>query len=120
MLKYAVAFLGRLHSLSTENHNFSHAILTEMKPFYTRLGPLLVGLSALVAADHRYVTRPELAAPRLNITVPAHAGQVAEGFLFVAPYPGFESGFSGPTQPGAYIFRDDGELVWSGVGYHAG
>ncbi|CAH0055885.1 unnamed protein product, partial [Clonostachys solani] len=84
------------------------------------LVPCLTALGALVVADSRFVTRPELAVPKLNITVPARGGEVGEGLIFVAPYLGFEEGSHGPTQPGAYIFRDDGELVWSGVGYHAG
>jgi hypothetical protein len=56
----------------------------------------------------------------LNITVPAKVDHVEKGLIFVAPYHGFGESAHGPTQPGAYIYRDDGELVWSGSGYHAG
>jgi len=52
--------------------------------------------------------------------VPSKAGEVENGFIFIAPYGGFADSHKGPVQPGAYIYRDDGELVWSGVGYHAG
>ncbi|KAK1657704.1 ASST-domain-containing protein [Colletotrichum godetiae] len=76
-------------------------------------------LVSTITADWQFRSRPDLAPPRLNITVPA-ANSVEKGFIFVAPYAGFEDGNSGPNQPGAYIFRDDGELVWSGIGYYAG
>ncbi|KAI9025424.1 ASST-domain-containing protein [Hyaloraphidium curvatum] len=66
-----------------------------------------------------YRSRPDLAPPRLNITVPASPG-VGEGLIFVAPYGGFAPGDRGPPQAGAHIFRDDGELVWSGLGHIAG
>ncbi|KAI8277221.1 hypothetical protein K4K60_007122 [Colletotrichum sp. SAR11_57] len=83
-------------------------------------GVACLSLASLAAADWRFRSRPELAAPRLNITVPADRRAVEKGFIFVAPYEGFEEGHSGPVQPGAYIFRDDGELVWSGIGHHSG
>lgn len=88
---------------------------------YTQIHQLITwaGLLSPVAADWRYRSRPELAVPKLNITVPAGTA-VDEGLIFVAPYEGFAEGHTGPTQPGAYIFRDDGDLVWSGTGYHAG
>ncbi|KAL3291242.1 Secreted protein [Colletotrichum asianum] len=84
------------------------------------LGVACLSLASLAAADWRFRSRPELAAPRLNITVPADRRAVEKGFIFVAPYEGFEEGHHGPVQPGAYIFRDDGELVWSGIGHHSG
>ncbi|KAJ3956856.1 hypothetical protein N0V92_006570 [Colletotrichum tropicale] len=83
-------------------------------------GVACLSLASLAAADWRFRSRPELAAPRLNITVPADRNVVEKGFIFVAPYEGFEEGHHGPVQPGAYIFRDDGELVWSGIGHHSG
>lgn len=83
------------------------------------LGVACLSLASLAAADWRFRSRPELAAPRLNITVPADRNVVEKGFIFVAPYEGFEEGHRGPVQPGAYIFRDDGELVWSGIGHHS-
>jgi len=79
----------------------------------------VAGLASMAAADWRYRSRPELAVPTLNITVPA--GDSAEkGLIFISQNEGFAEGHKGPTQPGAYIYRDDGELVWSGTGYHAG
>ncbi|KAJ4328810.1 hypothetical protein N0V84_000820 [Fusarium piperis] len=78
------------------------------------------GLASLAAADWQYRSRPDLTVPRLNITVLAHRNLVEKGYIFVAPYEGFVDGHKGPVQPGAYIFRDDGELVWSGLGYHSG
>lgn len=80
----------------------------------------LAALFSLAAADYQYHSRPDLSPPRLNITVPASSGRVSDGLIFVAPYGGFGPGASGPSQPGAYIFRDDGELVWSGVGSFGG
>ncbi|KAJ0323740.1 hypothetical protein COL5a_008099 [Colletotrichum fioriniae] len=77
------------------------------------------GLVPWIAADWQFRSRPDLAPPRLNITIPA-GNSGGKGFIFVAPYAGFEQGNSGPNQPGAYIFRDDGELVWSSIGYYAG
>lgn len=85
--------------------------------------PMLFVLFAVFApqalADWQYLSRPDLSPPRLNITVPAHSS-VAPGYLFLAQYLGFQEGSVGPQQPGAYIFRDDGDLVWSGFGYLAG
>lgn len=77
-------------------------------------------LPLLAGADRQFRTRPDLSPPQLNITVPADHARVGKGYLILAPYPGFGQGFRGPEQPGAYILRDDGELVWSGVGYFGG
>lgn len=82
---------------------------------------LLVFRVAHVHANWQYRSRPDLSPPSLNITIPA-TPEVDEGYLFVAPYRGFvqSEGLDGPEQPGAYIFRDDGDLVWSGLGMLAG
>lgn len=79
-----------------------------------------LGLASVATANFQFRSRPEFSVPRLNITVPADPSAVGKGLIFIAPYGGFGEGHHGPVQPGAYIFRDDGELVWSGVGYHAG
>lgn len=82
----------------------------------------LIGLSAILQcalADWQYLSRPDLSPPQLNITVPA-SPRVESGYIFVTPTAGFVEGSAGPEQPGAYIFRDNGELVWSGLGYLAG
>lgn len=80
---------------------------------------VLTAIVSVALADWQYLSRPDLSPPKLNITVPAHSS-VEPGYLFIAQYPGFEEGSAGPEQPGAYIFRDDGDLVWSSLGYLAG
>jgi hypothetical protein len=68
----------------------------------------------LVVADWQFRSRPDLAPPRLNITLPA-ADTVERGYLFVSPFNDYhEISPHGPLQPGPYIFRDNGDLVWSG------
>ncbi|KAL2830442.1 ASST-domain-containing protein [Aspergillus pseudoustus] len=72
-----------------------------------------------------YLSRPDLTPPKLNITIPYHHPSTANpdsdsDYIFIAPYSGFGPESSGPTQPGAYILRRDGDLVWSGQGYLAG
>ncbi|OAA80187.1 Arylsulfotransferase [Akanthomyces lecanii RCEF 1005] len=69
-----------------------------------------------VAADWQFRSRPDLAPPRLNITIPA-TDAVEEGYLFLAPFAGFPdtpTAQYGPRQAGPYIFKDNGDLVWSG------
>ncbi|KAL4780633.1 ASST-domain-containing protein [Aspergillus varians] len=78
-------------------------------------------LLPLVAADWQFKSRTDLAPPRLNITIPA-APDVEKGYLFVAPFAGYPDTAGeqhGPRQAAPYIFRDDGELVWSGYGYYS-
>ncbi|KAL6239657.1 hypothetical protein BDW75DRAFT_101032 [Aspergillus navahoensis] len=78
-------------------------------------------LLPLVAADWQFKSRTDLAPPRLNITIPA-APDVERGYLFVAPFSGYADTAGeqhGPRQAAPYIFRDDGELVWSGYGYYS-
>lgn len=65
------------------------------------------------SADGQYRSRPDLTVPKLNITVPAPDANGSE-YVFVAPYA------NTIPQPGAYIYRKDGDLVWSGVGYYSG
>lgn len=71
------------------------------------------------SASLQFLSRPDLSPPKLNITVPA-SPETDSGYLFITAARGDKPDSSGPDQPGAYIFRDDGELVWSGVGYWAG
>ncbi|PKY02315.1 hypothetical protein P168DRAFT_273416 [Aspergillus campestris IBT 28561] len=78
-------------------------------------------LPSLAAADWQFKSRSDLAPPRLNITIPA-TSDVEQGFLFVAPFAGFPDKpgeMHGPRQAAPYIFRDDGELVWSGYSYYS-
>ncbi|KAJ4163247.1 hypothetical protein LMH87_004988 [Akanthomyces muscarius] len=87
-------------------------------------GPVIwacMGLVSCISADGQFVSRPDLSPPRLNITIPA-TEDVGDGYIFVCPYGGFKSGtgFDGPEQPACYIFRDDGDLVWSSLGHLSG
>ncbi|KAK4141214.1 ASST-domain-containing protein [Dichotomopilus funicola] len=73
------------------------------------------------AADWQFRSRSDLAPPRLNITIPA-TKDVEPGYLFVAPFAGFPDTPTeqhGPRQAGPYIFRDNGDLVWSGYGIYS-
>lgn len=71
----------------------------------------------LVLADWQYRSRPDLSPPQLNITIPAKG--TSPGYLFIAPFSGFPQvgNLFGPRQAAPYIFKDDGELVWSGFSY---
>ncbi|KAK9775048.1 putative ASST-domain-containing protein [Seiridium cardinale] len=78
-------------------------------------------LCQLVSADWQFRSRPDLAPPRLNITIPA-TKDVEKGYLFLAPFAGFPDTPTeqhGPRQASPYIFRDDGDLVWSGYGIYS-
>ena len=78
-----------------------------------------LGHHQLVAADWQFRSRPDLAPPRLNITIPA-ADAVEKGYLFVTPFEGYRDVWRhGPRQPGPYIFRDNGDLVWSGYSIYS-
>ncbi|KAG0153344.1 hypothetical protein PDIDSM_5197 [Penicillium digitatum] len=74
---------------------------------------------SLVCADGQFRSRPDLAPPKLNITIPA-TDDVAPGYIFIGAYPGFEGARAGPEQPAGYIFRNNGDMVWSSLGYLAG
>jgi hypothetical protein len=84
-----------------------------MRTFW--LSGLIRGLVHLhhCKADGTYRTRPDLAPPRLNVTIPAST-QVEQGYIFVSPY---SSGEAGTPQSGPYILDNSGGLVWSGYGY---
>lgn len=89
---------------------------------YSRVASLMVlalefSSIPFVNADWRYKSRPDLAPPRLNITIPA-TKNVESGFIFVAPFSGYPEGtHHGPLQAAPYIFTDTGDLVWSGFTY---
>lgn len=92
-----------------------------MKPFIPHLVAASSVLVPLVAGDWQYRSRPDLAPPRLNITIPATDG-VEPGYLFVAPFAGFPDTPTeqhGPRQAAPYILRDNGDLVWSGYGIYS-
>lgn len=68
-----------------------------------------------LTTDGHYRSRPDLAPPQLNITIPAANANGSE-YVFIAPY-----AFGGALErPGPYIYRKDGDLVWAGTGYYAG
>lgn len=78
-------------------------------------------LASPVSADWQYRSRPDLAPPRLNITIPA-TDEVETGYLFVAPFAGLPDTPKeqhGPRQAAPYILRDDGDLIWSGYGIYS-
>ncbi|KAK6217336.1 hypothetical protein QIS74_07450 [Colletotrichum tabaci] len=87
--------------------------------------PIILATSALLfanpaTADWQFRSRPDLAPPRLNITIPASA--VEPGYLFLAPFAGLPdtpTAQHGPRQAGPYILRDDGDLVWSGYAIYS-
>ncbi|KAI9926043.1 hypothetical protein ASPWEDRAFT_108994 [Aspergillus wentii DTO 134E9] len=69
-------------------------------------------------ADWQYLSRPDLSPPKLNITVPSQSTE--PGYIFITANSGFTDESVGPEQPAAYIFHDNGDLVWSSVGYLGG
>ncbi|KAI9159013.1 arylsulfotransferase [Paramyrothecium foliicola] len=81
----------------------------------------IVFLAQLGTADWQYRSRPDLAPPRLNITIPA-SDAVVPGYLFLAPFAGYPDTPTeqhGPRQAAPYIFKDNGDLVWSGYGIYS-
>lgn len=70
-----------------------------------------------VSADWQFFSRPDLFPPKLNITVPA-SSETNAGYLFLSLKG--TAGIKLRVQAAPYIFRDDGELVWSGLGYYSG
>ncbi|ETS80051.1 hypothetical protein PFICI_07580 [Pestalotiopsis fici W106-1] len=86
-----------------------------------RLILLLSLWAGVIRADGQYKSRPDLSPPRLNITTPA-TQDVDDGYIFICPYSGFKkgNGLDGPEQPAGYIFRNNGDLVWSSMGYLSG
>ncbi|CDO93562.1 unnamed protein product [Kluyveromyces dobzhanskii CBS 2104] len=87
-----------------------------MNPFILAFS---IVVAPFVAADWQYKSRPDLAAPILNITIPA-TDKASPGYIFAAPFSGFpDRNHHGPRQEGPYIFTDKGELVWSGWGYYS-
>ncbi|KAH8896889.1 hypothetical protein GQ53DRAFT_792100 [Thozetella sp. PMI_491] len=88
-----------------------------MLTFITPALGVLTLIAPTVRADWQFVSRPDLSPPLMNISIPA-GEDVAKGYIFVTPYRGFiqSEGLDGPEQPGAYIFRDSGDLVWSSIG----
>lgn len=84
------------------------------------LGLLYIGafsFATCVSANLAYKSRPDLAVPVLNITIPA-TNEAADGLIFYTPESTYADNTNhGPAQSGPYIFTDKGELVWSGFGF---
>jgi hypothetical protein len=89
-------------------------------PSLSRLAALALACIVCIApasADWQFKSRPDLAPPKLNITIPA-TKDVEKGYIFVAPFAGYPEGTRhGPLQAAPYIFTDTGDLVWSGYTY---
>lgn len=84
----------------------------------TRLS-LIAALSftGYACANLAYKSRPDLAPPVLNITIPA-TNETANGLIFYTPESIYADDTGhGPAQSGPYIFTEKGELVWSGFSY---
>lgn len=79
---------------------------------------LLTFFIHLVFGDWQYRSRPDLAPPKLNITI-FPDDDISPGYLFLAPFSGYADidTFHGPRQAAPYIFNSEGELVWSGFSY---
>lgn len=107
--------------LQNENYFLRLRKTKEKKMKTSAVAWVCMGLVSYISADGQFVSRPDLSPPRLNITIPA-TEDVGDGHIFVCPYGGFKSGtgFDGPEQPACYIFRDDGDLVWSSLGHLSG
>lgn len=74
-------------------------------------------LAGHASANLRFKSRPDLAPPNLNITIPA-TNETADGYIFYTPASIYKSATNhGPAQSGPYIYTDKGDLVWSGFAY---
>ncbi|KAJ5712036.1 hypothetical protein N7488_006192 [Penicillium malachiteum] len=88
----------------------------------TRTRGRLLSLASLLFASYAtanlaYKSRPDLAPPVLNITIPA-TNDTAEGLIFYTPESIYADDTGhGPAQSGPYIFTEKGDLVWSGIGF---
>lgn len=72
---------------------------------------------SLTGANLAYKSRPDLAPPTLNISVPS-TNETADGLIFYTPESIYEDNTGhGPAQSGPYIFTGKGELIWSGFGF---
>ena len=111
-----------LHTFSSANYKEDNTAPSFLIDFYSMSLKILAWFSTIahcVSGSLQFLSRPDLSPPKLNITTPA-SSDTETGYLFITAAIGDIPGSIGPDQPGAYIFQDDGELVWSGVGYFAG
>ncbi|KAJ5606570.1 hypothetical protein N7510_009351 [Penicillium lagena] len=73
--------------------------------------------TSYVGANLAYKSRPDLAVPVLNITIPA-TNEAWDGLIFYTPESIYADDTNhGPAQSGPYIYTDKGELVWTGFGF---
>ncbi|KAJ5088536.1 hypothetical protein N7456_012152 [Penicillium angulare] len=85
------------------------------RSLYLQLSALL--LTGFASANLAYKSRPDLAVPVLNITIPA-TNETDPGLIFYTPESTYADNTGhGPAQSGPYIYTDKGELVWSGFGF---
>jgi hypothetical protein len=93
--------------------------MTKMKGCFSCLLAATATLPVALA-DWQFKSRPDLAPPILNITIPA-GPDTDKGYIFITANPPPPGGpVTSPEQPGAYIFRDNSDLIWSSQGYLAG
>lgn len=62
----------------------------------------------------RFVTRPDLDAPRWNLTLYDEAG-ISPGFWFLAPYEEVEQATASDAWNAPHIYDGNGDLIWSGA-----
>lgn len=87
------------------------------------LSILITYFSIGVFADGQFKSRPDLSPPQLNFSsyYNPDTSELAEGYLFLTPYSADSDDVEKRVlQPGAYIFTDSGDLVWSGFSYFGG
>lgn len=90
-------------------------IIDSLRMYLPRLTSFSVSLMLLYrscTADRLYKSRPDLAPPILNITIPSTSAE--QPYIFISPY---SWDVEGTPQSGPYIVDNTGELVWSGYGY---
>jgi hypothetical protein len=75
---------------------------------------LIANLILTVLGDGQFKSRPDLAPPKLRITV-HNPDLVSDGYLFLTPRAPLNRGEQPhDAQSGAYIFTTTGDVVWSG------
>ncbi|KXS96609.1 hypothetical protein AC578_10431 [Pseudocercospora eumusae] len=63
---------------------------------------------------HNYITRPDLQAPKWNISI-YDRENLAPGYWFMSPYEHINQKSPGKGWIGPHIYDDEGELIWSGA-----
>lgn len=89
----------------------------------TIISSIIAAFSIGVSADGQFKSRPDLSPPIFNFSsyYNPNSSDLADGYLFITPYSADSKDVEKRVlQPGAYIFTDSGELVWSGFSYFGG